>query len=606
MSGPKTPEPSAAARDRKLAFALVALVALVPRVVYLVQLWSASPTFWAPEGGDSMFYDQMARGGFTPDRAYFHSPLYQWFLAGIYAVVGRDLVVVRLLQHALGVVTALIVTDLGWRVLGRWRPAVVGGLLYALAGPPTFYEGHLLVDALVPPLVAGTTWLAIRELERPSPRRALGVGIALGVGALARGTFLLWLPVVAWWMWRTPPRGWLRPATLALGTALVIAPVTVRNYVVERDFVLTAANAGLNLYIGNNPRAHGAYVLPPGVWFRAGDPSDDFRGLAVATEALGHVPTSSELSRWWSRRATEYALHHPLKTLDSTLAKARLTLTDYEFPQLYHYYGYRAVAPVLGWLPSAGWLLAPGLLGLAILRRRCRTNVRVRLFSWLLLVQAAGFLPFFVVGRYRTGLLVLAAPLAGLAIVGARRRWRHATARGRVGIALSVAISGFVVFGPPPASFHAGPQYHGFGQACMSRGERAQAKRWHARALEARANFEPSLHPLVEMMLEDGELDEAERLLDAAIERGADTSPTFALLGQIKHAQGELEPAERALKAAIEAEPGNTDAWRAYGRVLVDLGRHDEARAALESAAALEDDPEKAAALQDEARRVRG
>jgi tetratricopeptide (TPR) repeat protein len=216
----------------------------------------------------------------------------------------------------------------------------------------------------------------------------------------------------------------------------------------------------------------------------------------------------------------------------------------------------------------------------------------------------ASFLPFFVVGRYRLGVLVLMAPLAGFALHGVRRRWRHASVRGRVAMAGAVALCGLVVFSPPPASFHAGPQYFEFGQACQRRGQRDQAKMWFARALDERGDYEPALHLLVGLLLADGELDEGEGRIDAALELGAKSSRTYELLGRIRHAKGDFAGAREALRESIEAEPGNTRAWRAYAVVLVDLQRFDEARAALESAAALENDPEEAAKLRAQARRI--
>jgi tetratricopeptide (TPR) repeat protein len=243
---------------------------------------------------------------------------------------------------------------------------------------------------------------------------------------------------------------------------------------------------------------------------------------------------------------------------------------------------------------------------MALLRRRYRFDARVRLFTWLLLVQMASFLPFFVVGRYRLGVLALMAPLAGLALHGARRRWRHARLRGRVSMVVAVALCGLVVFAPPPASFHAGPQYFEFGQARQREGDHAEAKKWFARALDERGDYEPALHLLVGLQLADGELDEGEARIDAALELGAKSSRTYELLGRIRHAKGDLEGARTALRQAIDAEPGNTRAWRAYAAVLAELSRFDEARAALESAAALESDPGEAAKLREEAGRIGG
>jgi 4-amino-4-deoxy-L-arabinose transferase-like glycosyltransferase len=57
-------------------------------------------------------------------------PLYPYWLAVVYWVFGRDLLVVRVLQIAMSVVTCGLVARLGWIVGGRWvavgAPAVIG------------------------------------------------------------------------------------------------------------------------------------------------------------------------------------------------------------------------------------------------------------------------------------------------------------------------------------------------------------------------------------------------------------------------------------------------------------------------------------------------
>ena len=49
-------------------------------------------------------------------------------------------------------------------------------------------------------------------------------------------------------------------AAFALGLAIVLLPVAVRNYAVGGGFYLTTSQFGPNFYIGNNPRADGTYV----------------------------------------------------------------------------------------------------------------------------------------------------------------------------------------------------------------------------------------------------------------------------------------------------------------------------------------------------------
>src|SRR5262249_20327504 len=111
------------------------------------------------------------------------------------------------------------------------------------------------------------------------------------------------------------------------------------------------------------------------------------------------------------------------------LQKAKLLVSHAEYMQLHDYDVYREVAPVLGALPMAGLVTIPGIAGIAAgFVRRGRRPLAPRLAA-LALVFAASFLPFFVVGRYRTPWLLLLAPFAAswflrsIAFCRARR-WR--------------------------------------------------------------------------------------------------------------------------------------------------------------------------------------
>ena len=97
----------------------------------LAQLADGSPTFDAPEGGDSILYDRLAQGEPEPPRAYFHSPLYIWLLTGIYALFGRDLLIARVVHHGLAHIqasfnnTVVTITDTEGNVVA-WSSA--GGI----------------------------------------------------------------------------------------------------------------------------------------------------------------------------------------------------------------------------------------------------------------------------------------------------------------------------------------------------------------------------------------------------------------------------------------------------------------------------------------------
>ena len=57
-----------------------------------------------------------------------------------------------------------------------------------------------MVDALLPLLVTFTTWAALASFEKPTSGRLVGVGMLIGLCALARPTALVWLIILATWL----------------------------------------------------------------------------------------------------------------------------------------------------------------------------------------------------------------------------------------------------------------------------------------------------------------------------------------------------------------------------------------------------------------------
>lgn len=583
-------------RDGWIVFA----VAVVPRLVYLLQLRLGSPTFFAPEGGDSILYDRLAQGESGLERAYFHSPLYQWFLTALYEVFGRNLTVVRVVQHLLGASTAVGVQRITLHLWRRRGLALGAGLAGALYGPALFYEGHLVVDALLPLLVVGAAYGLLEFVEHPDSGWGPVAGALVGVAALGRATALVFVPVVLLVGWtRLGPAGprRRRVAALLLGTTVVIAPVTLRNYVVERDFVLITSNGGLNLYIGNNPRANATYNLPTGMYFEAGDPADDFSGTKTARDHLGYVPSSSELSRWWTKRALQYAVEHPARTVVLVLEKASLLLGDFEYPQLYHYYVYAEVAGILRFLPTSGVILVPGLLGLAIALRRNR-HTSVRLYAIATVAYGASFLPFFIVGRYRSPWAVMVLPFAawGVAhLVAAWRRGRRRRLAGLMAAVVGLALVSFPRWGHVPNPAH---QYYGFGRAAAARGDTVAARSWLERAIERDPRLEVAQARLAELRREAGDAAGAERGVVQALAERPESARLHRILGELRLHRGAVEEAEVALRRSVRQGPADPTAWTALGRALEAGGKPAEARSAYRSALRLlpKPDPDHPAA----------
>ena len=152
------------------------LLALLLKVVYVVH--TAHDLSVRVPLMDSRYYDQMAQdiaaGQVVRDRAFFMGPLYPYFLGLIYSLVGRDFMLVRLLQAVGGSLTVVLTFLIGRRVF-RPSAALAGALLLAFHGAMTFYESELLMEWLGTLLNCAALWLLLRKHE-PSTRSVAAAG----------------------------------------------------------------------------------------------------------------------------------------------------------------------------------------------------------------------------------------------------------------------------------------------------------------------------------------------------------------------------------------------------------------------------------------------
>jgi len=179
---------------------------------------------------------------------------YPLFIAGVYAVFGENPTAVKLLQSAIDCLTALVLFFL----VGNSRPKVQLAALSAwiFYVPAILYVNFLLSESVFTFLLV----TAILFLERGALQRggtATLAGCLLGVLTLMKPAMFLFIialsvimPLIV-----VPLR---RYKFVVLGALLVIGPWVVRNYLALGKATL-ATNGGINLLIGNNPNATGAY-----------------------------------------------------------------------------------------------------------------------------------------------------------------------------------------------------------------------------------------------------------------------------------------------------------------------------------------------------------
>jgi 4-amino-4-deoxy-L-arabinose transferase-like glycosyltransferase len=569
-------------------FYVIFVAAMLPRLTFLFELHAASPTFDTPEGIDSTFYDRVAAGA-LPLRAFFYSPLYTFFLKTLYCAVGRDLFAARLVQHLAGALACVLVAQVALGVFRSRSVSLAAGLLAASLGPVVFYEGQVAVDALMPLGVMATLSLALRAWRRGDLLSYGLLGASIGLTALGRPVILVWVPFLLAWTRQPRPTRWARSVALLLGVLGATLPATVHNARSERGFVFITSSGGLNLYVGNHESANGAYVAPEGVFFRRGGDGDDDDGdgRRVAEDAVGRELTSAEVSAWWASRAWDLVAAHPGRAVALAFDKAELTIADAEVPQLHDIRVYREVAPVLSVLPSAGVVVVPGLAGLVVLYVARERRPVARRCAVLSMAFAASFLPFFVVGRYRSPWLLLLAPFAAsflLRVVAAwsRKDWRVLRAY-TVLVGAAAALSAWPVELPRMTY-----QYMAFAHASMDHGDRASAARWCERALARDPASFDAVALLGRVRRQEGRFDDAEDVLAASVSRDPSNAAGWLELGRVEIETGRLDAAIASFSASVDADPRSTDAWSALAGALRKAGREAEAAHAERSLNRLE------------------
>lgn len=361
-----------------LGLLLLFVVALGLRWTVASQYEAQHPLANAPVIDELSYVEwgaRIAAGDWLGDEVFFQEPLYPYFIGVVFSVLGEELQGLRLLQCLLGALTVLLLWGITEQLFSR-RAAWLAAAALCVYPPALLLPSLFLKPNLFLPIFGLFLWGILRA-EIPH-RRWVGIGMLGGLGALLRGNLLILLPLFLLWplgrarLERLPWRRAVGASALfALGVALVLGPVFVRNHVVGGQFALTTSGAGTNVYGGNN--AENPYgVATEFPWVR-GIPryeAGDWR--REAERRLGRELNGSESSSYWLGQVVESLKADPGLHVSILWNKLRLALNDYEVPDNHHLGWDARYVPLLR-LPWPGFGLLGGIalggLLLALVRR---------------------------------------------------------------------------------------------------------------------------------------------------------------------------------------------------------------------------------------------
>ncbi|HXI03487.1 MAG TPA: glycosyltransferase family 39 protein, partial [Candidatus Saccharimonadales bacterium] len=429
-------------RQDALAAALIFIAALIPRVLYVIEIDRAG--LGAFLRLDPLYYQQwalrIAGGDWLGHEAFEMAPLYPYALAVVYKLFGAGLTLPRILQAVLGAATCSGTFLLGKRLFGR-AAGIAAGAGLAAYGPAIYYDGQINKTTLALALSLAFAGLLVLSERRRGAWIAAG-GACLGLTALVHENVNVAAPVLLLWLlW--PARGERLASRLRLGVlfvagyAAVVLPVTARNVLAAHEYVLITSAGGENFYTGNNPDASGRYGPPP---FVRPDPfleHEDFR--TEAARRLGHPVTRHEASAYWWHEGLRFIAANPVRYLRLLWDKFSVFFNAFERPDNFSYANFRLFSRTLS-LPWLGFAVVMPLALAGIVLSARRWAALVPIYAAAGAYVASGLI-FFTQSRYRMPAVPFFCLFAGHAVASGGRMIRGRAWRPFLASAVLVAGS---------------------------------------------------------------------------------------------------------------------------------------------------------------------
>ncbi len=201
------------------------------------------------QGGISSFFSR--NSPLSDPNHLGHPPGYSILIAAIFSLFGESDASLQIIQILADALAAVVIFLLAFALL-NWTIGAIAGLLVALAPQFTYNSVMLLPDSLsVLPILLAIYFLA-RAYKRPRILTFLITGALVGLSCWLRANALLLAPFMAAGIPLLFERGRRTRYALALagGAVLIIAPLTIRNFIVYDHFIPVSLGAGQTLLEG--------------------------------------------------------------------------------------------------------------------------------------------------------------------------------------------------------------------------------------------------------------------------------------------------------------------------------------------------------------------
>jgi tetratricopeptide (TPR) repeat protein len=537
-----------------LTLPAIVLLALSLRLAHVMEM-RESLVFQNPVL-DGRFYhlwaQQILSGTASGNSVFVLNPGYAYFLAALYRVFHASVSVPVVVQCVFGAASCLLVHRLGALLFDR-KTALLAAALAAVYPVSILYDGLLVTAGIV--VLLNLLAISLLLTLRRSWHQLLP-GAVIGVSALFRPTVLAFVPFALVWLAAGRKRRSL--GFFVAGCAAVLLPVLARNYAAGGQFTLASAGLGMNLSIGNNPRADGAYAPQP---FESGDPqfqAEEYR--QEASRLSGRVLDGGETSTFWLRTALGFIAGDPAAAAALLCRKAALFVNKAEIPTNMDL-SYLLERSFLG---HVRFLSFGVIFPLALFGMITAGGAATRLLQYYVAAYFLANLVFFVGSEYRYPVMPALFVFCAGAVTALAR------VRSAPGVIAAVSVLGVLGVASNVTLYENDRSviHNNLGNIAIRQGLQAQAIAEYRTALEIDPDSVPARVNLASIYFNRREYD----LAIAEYRRVVDTNPSFAdahyFLGLCYYSLGKYREALPHFGRALELRPD----WR-QARTYVELTR---------------------------------
>jgi tetratricopeptide (TPR) repeat protein len=547
---------------------------------------------------DELYHDrwaqQIASGDWVGNEPFFRAPLYIYLLALTYKIFGHSFFLPRFFQIILGSFSCVLIFLIAKKLFNR-TVGIISGVVASFYAMLIYYDAQLLLDSLTVFLDLMLIALLIHASEKPKLLNWFFCGIILGLSAIARPNILIFVPFILIWLFFSYGSKFgqfknklfiktilIRWTILCVAVLLVIAPVTLRNYLVGKDFVLIAWQGGYNFYLGNNPDATGWSATAPQIdktWWGGYK-----EAIRLAEEETGRKLRPSQISDFWFKKGFDFIFSQPFSWLKLMGRKAIYFWKGFEISNNQNIYVYKDFSSLFNLLLGKLVIYLPfGLIGplsvagLLICLKDLRKYLLVYLF---ILSYSASVIIFFVCSRYRMPVIPFLIMFAAFFVWWLFQKIRSKKIFPSV-ISLAVVAVLLIILNTRLENLMPYKPYedhHALGISYQKLGKLDLAIEAYKTSLKYHPHFVLSHNNLGLVYAQLGKTDLAIEEYQKAILSDPSYEKPYYNLASIYHAKGDLDQAIEYYSKAIRANPRYELAHLALGKSLYLKGFVEKAK----------------------------